>query len=90
MNELGTEWEIEKDIENIIDNHDEHFEIKTIELVHYHFNSGEKEVGMPISTSVELLSKVDFETQSKAWFKKITHKYCGIKNIDIEEFESYI
>lgn len=89
MNELNTEWEIEKDIENIIDKSDESFEIKTIELVHHHFNSGEKEPGMPISTSVGLLSKIDLETQSVIWLKEITHKYCGIENADSEELESY-
>lgn len=90
MNELNTEWEIEKDIENIIDSQDDNFQIKKLELVHHHFNYGEKETGMPISTSIEVISELDLEQESTIWFKKVTHKYYGIFDADIEETDSFI
>lgn len=90
MNELNTEWEIEKDIENIIDSQDENFQIKKLELVHHHFNSGEKELGMPISTSIEIVSELDLEKEETIWFKKVTHKYCGFYDVDTEEIDSFV
>jgi hypothetical protein len=51
------------------------FEINNIKIVHHHFNMGDIDLGEPIETSLELISKYDFERQKVVWTKVISHTY---------------
>lgn len=51
------------------------FSINQLKITHYHWNSGEIQIGTPIRTSVELKSEFDFETNKLRWFKTVNHQY---------------
>lgn len=56
------------------------FKITQLKLTHYYWNSGDIDVGMPISTSIELTSKYNFETDTLEWNKIITHIYISLED----------
>lgn len=65
------------------------FSINQLKITHYHWNSGEIEVGTPIRTSVELKSEFDFETNKLRWFKTVTHQYYKLTWENGSEKQSY-
>ena len=49
-------------IDNIqVDRKKNTFEINQLKIEHFHWNSGDIDVGMPITTSIELISNYNFE-----------------------------
>lgn len=54
------------------------FSISQIKLTHYHWNSGEVDLGSPIKTSIELSSEYDFEKNKLVWTRTVTHIYHSI------------
>lgn len=57
------------------------FEINQIKLEHFYWNSGDIDIGMPISTSVELLCYFNYEKNKLEWKKIISHTYISFKNV---------
>lgn len=54
------------------------FRLSQLKLEHFYFNSGEIDIDMPISTSIELKSNYDFEKQKPFWTKVVTHNYHAL------------
>ncbi|MDE6140964.1 MAG: hypothetical protein K2G03_00020, partial [Bacilli bacterium] len=71
-------WDIKKDDDEIIDR--KKFKINQIKLEHFYFNSGEKDAGMPISTSLELSCYYNYDVQSLLWKKNIVHNYVSLED----------
>ena len=70
-------WDIkkeEKEMERIA------FKINQLKLEHFYFNSGDKDAGMPISTSVELSCEYNFERNNLGWKKSIVHNYVSLED----------
>ena len=40
------------------------FKINQLKLEHFHWNSGDIDVGMPLTTSIELISNYNFEKEN--------------------------
>lgn len=77
MNELD-------DFSNVIDNASVErkkniFKINQLKLEHFHWNFGELDVGMPITTSIELTCNYSFEKEKLEWKKIISHTYLSLK-----------
>lgn len=52
------------------------FSINQLKIKHYYWNSSDEiNAGMPISTSIELNCKYDYENQKLLWAKTIEHEY---------------
>ena len=56
------------------------FELNQLKLEHYYLADGDVNFGMPISTSIELVSKLDYETQKNVWEKIVIHTYINLDN----------
>ena len=62
------------------------FKLSQLKVEHFHLYSDEADIGMPISTSIELLLKYNIDTNDLKWKKIITHRYYSLDNItSIEE-----
>ncbi len=70
-------WDIKKKKQDIDRNE---FKINQIKLEHFYFNSGEKDAGMPISTSIELSSVYNFEKNRLDWKRSIVHNYVSLED----------
>lgn len=72
------------DFSNVIDNVSVErkkniFKINQLKLEHFHWNFGELDVGMPITTSIELTCNYSFEKEKLEWKKIISHTYLSLK-----------
>lgn len=65
------------------------FKINHLKISHYYWNSGEINIAMPISTSIELNSEYDFEKDKLNWNRKVTHTYLSLDNCQEETTDSY-
>ncbi len=65
------------------------FKINHLKISHYYWNSGEINIAMPISTSIELISKYGFEKDKLEWNKKVTHTYLSLENCQEKTADSY-
>ena len=65
------------------------FKLYQLKLEHFHFNSGEIDVDMPISTSIELVSNYNYENDKLEWKKIISHKYYSLNDINKIENDTY-
>ena len=67
--------------ENItIERNNPPFKLTQLKITNYYWNSGEIDVGMPISTSIELTCKYNFEKDTLEWFKEVSHTYLSLTN----------
>ncbi len=53
------------------------FKLTQLKIEHFYFNSGERYSGAPVSTSIELKSRYDYEKNKNVWDKTISHSYFG-------------
>lgn len=60
------------------------FKLNQLKLEHHHWSSGDIDIGMPITTSIELSCKYDFELEKIEWYKTIKHTY-----ISLEDYKKY-
>lgn len=68
-------------IDNInVDRKKNTFEINQLKIEHCHWNSGDIDVGMPITTSVEMTCNYNFEKEKLEWKKIISHTYLSLEN----------
>lgn len=68
-------------IDNInVDRKKNTFEINQLKIEHFHWNSGDIDVGMPITTSVEMTCNYNFEKEKLEWKKIISHTYLSLEN----------
>lgn len=65
------------------------FKINNLKISHYYWNSGEINIAMPISTSIELNSEYDFENDKLNWNRKVTHTYLSLDNCQDKITDSY-
>ena len=65
------------------------FKITQLKLTNYYWSSGDLDVGLPVSTSVELNCKYNFEKDMLDWYKKISHTYLSFKNCFEQTTDSY-
>lgn len=56
------------------------FKLIQLKLEHYHWNSGDIDVGIPVSTSIELTCEYNFEKEKLEWKKNISHTYLSLDN----------
>ncbi len=56
------------------------FKISQLKIEHFHWNSGDIDVGMPVTTSVELTCNYNFEKEKLEWKKTISHTYLSLDN----------
>ena len=66
------------------------FELTQLKLEHYHWNSGEFDIGMPVTTSIELKCEYNFESQKKEWKKTISHTYLSLEDYHNHTTESHV
>ncbi len=78
------------DLKDIIVNRDKSvFKITELKLEHFHFNSGEMDSGMPISTSIELTCNYNYEKDKLEWKKIVSHTYVSIDDKEEYTTDSY-
>ena len=82
------------DFSNVIDNINidrtrPAFEINQLKLEHFHWNSGDIDVGMPVTTSIELISNYNFEKEKLNWKKIISHTYLSLENDSEQTTDTY-
>ena len=65
------------------------FELIQLKLEHYHWNSGDINVGMPISTSIELTCEYNFEKEKLDWKETISHTYLSLDNYHEKNTDIY-
>lgn len=65
------------------------FQLDQLKLEHHYFNSGDIDVGMPTSTSIELTSDYNFEKGAVEWKKTISHTYLSLNNYHEDVTDSY-
>lgn len=65
------------------------FQLNQLKLEHHYFNSGDIDVGMPISTSIEVTSDYNFEKGALEWKKTISHTYLSFNNYHEDVTDSY-
>lgn len=56
------------------------FKLNQLKIEHYHWNSGDIDAGMPVSTSIELVCNYNFEKEKLEWKKIISHTYLDLNN----------
>lgn len=79
-----------KAIENVtIERERKPFEINQLKLEHFHWNSGDIYIGMPITTSLELTCKYNYEEDKLEWKKTISHTYLSIEPGEEYTTDSY-
>lgn len=78
-------WSIKKE-NNMIR---ECFKLNQIKLEHFYYNSGEMNVGMPLSTSIELSCSYEYENQSLVWKKEVIHSYASLEDSLSKSINSY-
>jgi len=66
------------------------FKISQLKLTNYYWNSGDIDVGMPISTSVELNCKYNFDKEILEWTKKVSHTYLSLYDTFEEVTDTYV
>lgn len=66
------------------------FKLTQLKLEHYHWNLGDIDEGMPITTSVELTCEYNFESQKLDWKKTIAHTYFSLDAYDNHITSSHI
>ena len=73
--------DFEKAINNVtIEREINEFKITQLKIEHFYWNSGDIDVGMPISTSIELTCEYNFQIEKLEWKKTITHNYLSLEN----------
>ena len=72
------DWDVTEDIE--IEENKKEFKLEHLKIENYYWNSGEINLGMPISTSIELTSNYNFETNKLDWTKTISHTYISLED----------
>ena len=65
------------------------FKITQLKLTNYYWDSGDIDVGMPVSTSIELSCKYNFEKDMLDWYKKVSHTYLSFENCFEQITDSY-
>lgn len=65
------------------------FEITHLKLKHYYWNEEERNINMPISTSIELTCRYDFENNKLIWKKTISYTYQNLNNCYENQTNSY-
>lgn len=68
----------------------EPFKIRQLKLSNYYWVEDDYYIGMPISTSVELICKYDFEKDILNWSKIVSHTYLNFDDGFVETTDSYI
>ena len=66
------------------------FKLTQLKLEIFHLNDGELDLGMPISTSIELNSNYNYEAQILEWEKTISHTYIssnGVSELKTSEYK---
>lgn len=77
-------------IDNIqVDRKKNTFEINQLKIEHFHWNSGDIDVGMPITTSIELISNYNFEKEKLDWKKIVSHTYLSLENDREQTIDTY-
>lgn len=74
-----------KDLDSNIEVKLDRKEFKITELKLEHYWNYDIDEGMPIKTSVELTSKLNFETDKLDWKKIISHTYKDLENNDVTD-----
>ena len=65
------------------------FKLTQLKLEIFHLNDGDLDFGMPISTSIDLNSNYNYETQTLEWEKTISHTYISFTDINEQETNEY-
>lgn len=65
------------------------YELTQLKLEHYYWNSGDVELGMPISTSIELTCEYNFAKNKLDWKKTISHTCISRENINENTIDTY-
>lgn len=77
-------------IDNIkVDRKKSAFEISQLKIEHFHWNSGDIDVGMPITTSIELACNYNFKKEKLEWKKIVSHTYLSLKNYKDSTTDTY-
>lgn len=56
------------------------FKIKQLKIEHFHWELGDIEIGMPITTSIELTCNYNFGKETLEWRKTVSHTYLSLKD----------
>lgn len=56
------------------------FKLTQFKIDHYYWNSGDIDVGTPVNTSIELVSKYNIDTDKTEWKKIISHTYRSFED----------
>ena len=87
---MNTENDWKEAIKNIkVERERKEFKLAQLKLEHFYFNSGDIDDGMPVSTSIELVNKYNFEEKKEKWQKTISHTYINLGNESNEETNTY-
>lgn len=65
------------------------FEINQLKVEHFHWNSGDIDVGMPVTTSIELTCNYNFEKEKLEWKKTVSHTYLSLENDREQTTDTY-
>lgn len=65
------------------------FKLTQLKLEIFHLNDGDLDFGMPISTSIDLNSNYNYETQLLEWEKTISHTYISSTDINEQKTNEY-
>ena len=74
---MEDEWE-NIDVEVKIERKE--FRLTQFKIDHYYWNSGDIDVGMPVNTSIELVSRYNIDTDKLDWKKIISHTYRSMED----------
>ena len=58
------------------------FKLEQLKLEHFYIDDEDIDNNTPISTSIELTSKYNFETNKNEWKKKVSHTYIDLNSDD--------
>lgn len=82
------DWETSiRDIK--VEKEEKEFKLKQLELKHIYTDTGDIYNGMPISTSIKLISKYNPELKKQEWKKVISHTYINLEKENQEETNTY-
>lgn len=65
------------------------FTINQLKIEHFHWDLGDIDVGVPVSTSIELTCKYNFEKDKLEWKKTISHTYLNLEKDKEYATDSY-
>lgn len=66
------------------------FKLFQLKLEHFYFNSGDIDVGIPVSTSVELVSDYNFEERDTDWKVIVKHTFLSFEDCRISDSLEYV